>query len=89
MPKRSSTTRSTDENVLAKSVIDDIIDFTESEDFIKPEKEKNPAAVALGRLGGLKGGKARAAKLTAEERTKIAKKAAITRWSKEHNKNPQ
>ena len=44
--------------------------------------EKNPAAVALGRLGGLKGGKARAAKLTAKERSEIAKKAAIARWSK-------
>lgn len=45
-----------DENELAKSVIDDIIDWTESEDFNKPVKEKNPAAVALGKLGGKKGG---------------------------------
>ncbi len=44
--------------------------------------EKNPAAVALGRLGGLKGGKARANKLTPEQRKEIAKKAAQTRWSK-------
>lgn len=44
---------------------------------------KNPAAVALGRRGGLKGGKARAAILTAEERTDIARKAAQTRWDKE------
>lgn len=42
---------------------------------------KNPAAVALGRLGGLKGGKARAAKLTAEERREIAKRAAAARWA--------
>ena len=41
---------------------------------------KNPAAVALGRLGGLKGGKARAAKLTKEKRTAIAKDAARARW---------
>lgn len=41
---------------------------------------KNAAAVALGRLGGLKGGKARAAKLSAEERSSIAKKAANARW---------
>lgn len=41
---------------------------------------KNPAAVALGRLGGLKGGKVRAAKLTAEERSAIAKRAAAARW---------
>ena len=43
---------------------------------------KNPAAVALGRLGGLKGGKARAAKLTPEERSEIARKAAKARWKK-------
>lgn len=43
---------------------------------------KNPAAVALGRLGGLKGGKARAAKLTREKRAAIAKNAALSRWKK-------
>jgi hypothetical protein len=42
---------------------------------------KNPAAVTLGRLGGLKGGKARAAKLTPEQRAEIAKKAAEKRWA--------
>ena len=42
--------------------------------------KKNPAAVALGRLGGLKGGKARAEKLSAKKRTEIAKKAALARW---------
>lgn len=45
-------------------------------------EEKNPAAVELGRLGGLKGGKARAAKLTKEERSEIARKAARARWAK-------
>ena len=44
--------------------------------------KKNPAAVALGRLGGLKGGKARAEKLSAQKRKEIAKKAAKARWSK-------
>jgi hypothetical protein len=44
--------------------------------------EQNPAAVALGRLGGLKGGKARAAKLSSTKRAEIAKKAAKARWSK-------
>jgi hypothetical protein len=44
-------------------------------------KEKNPAAVALGRLGGLKGGKARAAKLSPKRRREIARKAAKTRWT--------
>ena len=48
----------------------------------KPERERNPAAVALGRLGGLKGGKARAEKLTPEQRSEIGKKAASTRWAK-------
>jgi len=43
---------------------------------------KNPAAVALGRLGGLKGGKARAAKLSPSERANIARKAAQARWSR-------
>jgi hypothetical protein len=43
---------------------------------------KNPAAVALGRLGGLKGGKARAAALSAKERKIAARKAARARWSK-------
>jgi len=46
------------------------------------EEDKNPAAVALGRLGGLKGGKARAEKLSAKKRSEIAKKAASTRWKK-------
>jgi len=44
---------------------------------------KNPAAVALGRLGGVKGGKARAARLTAEQRSEIARKAAAARWKVE------
>ena len=41
---------------------------------------KNPHAVYLGRLGGLKGGKARFEKLTSEQRSEIAKKAALKRW---------
>jgi hypothetical protein len=48
-------------------------------------EDKNPAAVALGRLGGLKGGRARANKLTADERSEIAKRAAAARWSKRHD----
>ena len=55
----------------------------------KPEKKspnppfpaKNPAAVALGRLGGLKGGKARAKALSSKKRSEIAKKAAMARWN--------
>lgn len=45
-------------------------------------EERHAAAVALGRLGGKKGGKARAAKLTADRRREIAKKAAAARWKK-------
>ena len=45
-------------------------------------KKKNPHAVALGRLGGLKGGKARTAKLTAEQRQELARKAVTARWAK-------
>jgi hypothetical protein len=45
-------------------------------------EEKNPAAVALGKLGASKGGKARAEKLTPEQRSAIAKKAAEARWAK-------
>jgi len=52
----------------------------EEEPFEPPEK--NPHAVALGRLGGKKGGKARAEKLTAEGRSEIARKVAQARWGK-------
>jgi hypothetical protein len=81
MPKRSSIHRAPqDESQLAKSIVDELtIDIDEQEE--KPEK--NPAAVALGRLGGLKGGKARAEKLSAKQRKEIAKKAAKARWDKE------
>ena len=50
---------------------------------LDPDNGKNPAAVALGRLGGLKGGKARALKLTAQQRQEIARKAAEARWNKD------
>jgi len=63
---------------MAKNVIDRIIELTEG-----PEKpEKNPAAVALGRMGGLKGGTARARSLSAKQRARIARKAAKARWGK-------
>jgi hypothetical protein len=48
-----------------------------------PEAGKNPAAIARGQIGGKKGGKARAAKLTAKKRSAIAKKAAAARWEKQ------
>jgi hypothetical protein len=50
-------------------------------DSEESRRRKNPAAVALGRLGGLKGGKARAAKLSPSKRKAIARKAAQARWS--------
>jgi len=48
-----------------------------------PDAMKNPAAVALGKLGGAKGGKARAAKMSPEERRESARKAARARWQKQ------
>lgn len=54
----------------------------EAPKFTPEEKPKNPAAVALGRLGGLKGGIARAAALTPKKRSQIAAKAAAKRWGK-------
>jgi hypothetical protein len=67
-----------DLNELAASIVDRATDEN------PPElSNKNPHAVALGRLGGLKGGKARAEKLTPERRKEIAKKAIETRWKKE------
>ena len=52
-------------------------------------ESKNPAAVALGRLGGLKGGKARAEKLSASARKRIAVRAAAARWSKKRKKGAE
>lgn len=72
--------RPTDTNQKAKMIVD--IATGEAEETIAPVSGKNPAAVALGRLGGLKGGKARAKVLSAKRRTEIAKKAAKARWHK-------
>lgn len=55
---------------------------TKEEKTSRDKPEKNPAAVALGRLGGLKGGKARAEKLSATRRKEIAQKAAKARWKR-------
>jgi hypothetical protein len=52
------------------------------EESVSRNSTKNPAAVSLGRLGGLKGGKARAKTLTKSERSNIARKAAMARWRK-------
>jgi hypothetical protein len=73
--------RDSDVNVLAAQIVAEA-----TGEAIKPIekklKEKNPHAQALGRLGGLKGGPARAKKLSAKKRKEVARKAAITRWSK-------
>ena len=69
-----------DLNRLAKSIVDQATTDEQLQEKAI-EEGKNPAAVVLGRLGGLKGGKARAQKLSAEQRSEIAKKAAMIRWS--------
>ena len=72
MPKRSSNNDDTkDVNELATSIVKE-----------GTNDVKNPYAVALGRLGGKKGGPARARKLSAERRKEIAKNAAYARWEK-------
>jgi len=78
MQKRSSNPK--DLNLLATSIVQDATQAPAE------TPQKNPAAVALGRLGGLKGGKARAAKLSARKRKEIAMKAAAARWKREKGK---
>lgn len=74
MQKRSRMPR--DMAQLAKMVVD----MATGDAPPEPVSAKNPAAVALGRLGGLKGGKARAAKMSKKARSEAAKKAAKARW---------
>ena len=78
MPKRSSKPKK-DVNQLAASIL---AAATGEPEAMNPKGEKNPAAVALGRLGGQKGGKARAEALSPAKRAQIAKKAAQARWRK-------
>ncbi|MDD5761468.1 MAG: hypothetical protein PHP88_03035 [bacterium] len=79
--------RPRDISQLAASIVADATTEDTPEKF-RNETGKNPAAVALGRLGGLKGGKARAAKLSAKKRSEIAKDAATARWAKTPKKKP-
>jgi hypothetical protein len=72
--------RPRDMNQLAKRIVD--ISVGEAEDELVEEPEKNPHAVALGRLGGLRGGKVRADRLAPERRSEIARVAARSRWKK-------
>jgi len=76
MPKRSSKL---DLNQLAKRLVDEA---TGEKPITPAPPEKNKAAQELGRLGGKKGGAARAKSLTPEQRSEIAKKAAAKRWGK-------
>lgn len=82
MQKRSSKDKKPDLNELARSIVDQT---TNSQPQNKTnQKVKNPAAVELGRLGGLRGGKARAEKLSKKRLKQIAQNAAKKRWG---NKN--
>ncbi len=80
MPARASIKRQRDPNLLARSVVESLIGET-MEGQPLPEDKRNPAAVALSKLGASKGGKARAAALSGRKRKMIAKKAAEARWS--------
>jgi hypothetical protein len=77
MPNRSGKKKpSRDVNQMARAVMDRL------EQIAEENPGKNPAAVALGRKGGLKGGRARMDSMTAAERKKLAEKAAKARWGK-------
>ena len=77
--------RPRDMNQLAKRIVDLSVG-EDIDDPVEPEAEKNPHAVALGRLGGLRGGKARAERLPPEKRREIARVAARSRWGKQPRK---
>ncbi len=80
MPERSKK-KPRDVNALAAAILREATNSAAEHEA--PEKpEKDPAAVSLGRRGGLKGGPARAAKLSPKKRSAIAKKAAAARWKK-------
>jgi hypothetical protein len=88
MPKRSSKTRPIED--LNETAFRVVWEATESEDQPSEDEpsppKKNPHAVALGRKGGKKGGRARAEKLTPRQRSDIARRAAQVRWQKERQK---
>jgi hypothetical protein len=77
MPDRSRKRTNADPNLLAKAIVDTVAGEGPPE-----PPQKNAAAVELGRLGGLKGGKARAAKMSKEARSEAARKAVQARWQK-------
>jgi hypothetical protein len=73
--------RPADINQLASEIVTEATQEIKEKPTQTPIKEKNPAAVALGHLGGLKGGPARARKLSQKKRSDIARAAAQKRWS--------
>lgn len=81
MPTRSSRPKDHDFATNARRIVEQAIgEKLDGSPLDDPNAGKNPAAVALGRLGGQKGGAARAKALTQEQRKEIAKKAALARW---------
>ena len=84
MPKRSSKKPARDVNVLAASIVEAATGQQENQEAVPEitEEAKHAAAVALGRLGGKKGGPARAKRLTTNERSEIARRAAKARWER-------
>ena len=81
--KRPGTAKDHDFATIARHVVEQAIgEQLDGKPLPDPDKEKNPAAVALGKLGGAKGGRARADKLSSKRKSQIAKKAAAARWSK-------
>lgn len=82
MPQRSSKKREHDFSIIAHRVVQEATGQAEPQEAELTPEERHAAAVALGRLGGRKGGPARAKRLTAERRSEIAKKAAAARWGK-------
>ena len=86
MPTRSSKPRSHDFLAVARNVVEQAIgERLDGSPLPDKDAGKNPAAVALGRLGGKKGGAMRAASLTPKQRSKIATLAAKTRWAARAN----
>lgn len=83
MQNRSRKKHPRDINELARAIVEQATADPEP-DALEPEKD--PAAVSLGRRGGKKGGPARAANLTPEERSEAARKAALARWRKREEK---
>ena len=89
MPKRSSKkSKLTDISQLARAIVEEATGESLANHALpkdppkEPTRKKNAAAVALGKLGGRKGGPARTKKLTPEQRKAIAQKAARARWKK-------